>query len=53
MNLDPDSDQDPDRDPVIFERDLPGVKKHFCLLLFKVHLHNFSKIKSHKEVIKE
>jgi hypothetical protein len=54
-----DPDPDADRDPVIFVSDLRDVKeklfysKFFCLLLFEVHLHNFSKIKSHKGVTKQ
>jgi hypothetical protein len=51
---------DPDPDPAIFVLDLQDANKKyfcakvFCLLLFEVHLHNFSKIKkskrSHKTV---
>jgi hypothetical protein len=57
-----DPDPVPDADPDIFVSDLQGVnkkfyflKKFFCLLLYelKVHLHHFSKIKSHKEVKKQ
>ncbi len=55
--MNPDPDQDPD--PVIFVSDLQYVNNHFfsrffCLLIIEgtVHLHNFSKIKSHKEVTK-
>ncbi len=56
----PDPDADPD--PVIFVSDLQDVNrklfifsKFFLLtvLLMKVHLHHFSKIKSHKEVTKQ
>ncbi len=40
----------------IFVNDLQNANKKlqfFCLLLFKVHLHHFSKIKSKKEVTKQ
>jgi hypothetical protein len=54
-------DPDPAPDPAIFVSDLQdGNKKFFfpkffCLLLIEgtVHLHKFSKIKSHKEVTKQ
>ncbi len=50
-----------DPDPSIFVLDLQDANKKlffskfFCLLEYflKVHLHNFSKIKSHKEVAKQ
>jgi hypothetical protein len=55
MDPDPDADPDADPDPAIFVSDLQDVKKIFsklfCLIL--LHLHHFSKIKSHKEVIKQ
>jgi hypothetical protein len=49
--------QDPD--PAVFVIDLQDAnknkfkKKFCCLLLFEVHLHHFSKIKSPKEVTKQ
>jgi hypothetical protein len=53
-------DPDADLDPAIFVIDLQDAnkklifnKKIFCLLLLKVHLHHFSKIKSPKEVTKQ
>ncbi len=52
--MDPDSDPD----PTIFVIDIQGSnktqfkKKFFCVLLMKLHLHHFSKIKSQKEVTK-
>jgi hypothetical protein len=42
----PDSDPDADPDPAIFVSDL------FAYFILKVHLHHFSKIKSHKKVTK-
>jgi hypothetical protein len=48
----------PDPDPAIFVLDLQDAnkklffKKFLSLLLLKVHLYNFSKVKSHKEVTK-
>ena len=45
-----------DPDPAIFVSDLQDVNKKlffFCLFPIKVHLHNFSKIKSLKEVTKQ
>jgi hypothetical protein len=50
---------DPDPDPDIFVIDLQNAnkklaKKSFCDYYFlKVNLHNFSKIKSQKEVTKQ
>ncbi len=48
---------DPDADPdsVIFVSDLPAVNKKlfFIYYFLKIHLHHFSKIKSHKEVTKQ
>ena len=56
--VDPDPDSDPD--PSIFVTDLQGAsKKKIFNTIFsacdflKLHLHNFSKIKSHKEVPKQ
>jgi hypothetical protein len=55
-------DQDPnlDPDPPILAIDLQEANKKtnfsekvFCLLLFKVHLHLFSKIINQKEVTKQ
>ncbi len=53
-------DPDADPDPAIFVIELQEANKKlillknvFCLLLMKVHLHNFSKIKSQKEVTKQ
>ncbi len=52
MNLDLDADPD----PAIFVSDLQDVNKKLILLFtfyfLKIHLHNFSKIKSHKEAKK-
>ncbi len=64
----PDSDSDPinfgmdpDPDPAIFVSDLQDINKRlFCFVCLgcfayyfqKVHLHHFSKIKSHEEVTK-
>jgi hypothetical protein len=62
--VDPDLDQDPrihasddlDQGPVIFFIDLQDANKKLILTkisayyILKVHLHNFSKIKSPKEV---
>jgi hypothetical protein len=45
-----------DPDPAIFVLDLQEANKKskfFCFLLFKGTLHDFSKIKSHKEVAKQ
>jgi hypothetical protein len=46
---------DPDPDPVFFVIDLQDAnKKLFSAYYFlKVHLHHFSKVKSHKEVIRQ
>ncbi len=51
---------DADPDPAIFVSDLPDINKKkkkfskfFCILLLKVHLHHFSKIKIHKEGTKQ
>jgi hypothetical protein len=46
-------DQDPEADPdlVIFDSDLQDG--FFAYYFLKVHLHHFSKIKSHKEVTKQ
>ncbi len=50
---------DPDRalDPAIFVSDLQDGKKRIskfcCFKPFELHLHNFSKVKSHKEVTKQ
>jgi hypothetical protein len=50
---------DPDSDPSIFITDLQDankkliLKKVFCILLFERTLHNFSKVKSQKEVTKQ
>ncbi len=59
MDPDPDLDADPDADPSIFIIDLQDAKKNeffkkrFSAYYFlKVLLHNFSKIKSQKEVTK-
>jgi hypothetical protein len=48
-----------DPEPAIFFNDLQDTKKKlivlkefFCLLVLKVHLHHFSKIKSEKKVAK-
>ncbi len=56
-DLDPDPNSNPD--PSIFITDLQDANKKiilktkfFCILLFKVLLHHFSKIKSQKEVTK-
>ncbi len=52
-------DPDADPDPAIFVSDLKDVKKLFFFIglfayyYFKVHLHHFSMIKSHKEVAKQ
>ncbi len=56
MDLDADPDPDAVPDPAIFISDLQDVNKKnvltvFCLL--KLHLHHFSKIKSHKVVAKK
>jgi hypothetical protein len=54
-----DPDLDADLDPAIFISDLQDVnKKIFFLSLFayffwKVHLHHFLKLKSHKEFTKQ
>ncbi len=52
-------DPESDRDPAIFLIGLQDAnkililfKKFFCILFLKVHLQNFSKIKSQKEVTK-
>jgi hypothetical protein len=50
-------DPDPDLDPAIFVIDLQEankklIEKSFSAYFLKVHLHNFSKIKSRKEVTK-
>ncbi len=54
--MDPDLDSDPDpnavADPAIFISNLHNVIKVFLLILLKVHLHHFLKIKSHTEVTK-
>jgi hypothetical protein len=42
-------DTDPDPDPSIFVLNLQDAKAYYFL---KVHLHNFFKIKSHKEITK-
>ncbi len=53
-----DSDPDSNPDPAIFIIDLQDannkiiLKKVFCILFLMVDLHNFSKIKGQKEVIK-
>ncbi len=51
---------DPDLDPAIFVIDLQDANKKLILkkslsayYFLKVHLHHFSKIKSHKEVTKQ
>jgi hypothetical protein len=54
--MDPDSDPDPD--PAIFDTDLQDANKNYkksfsSYYYFNVHLHNFSKIKSLKEVTKQ
>jgi hypothetical protein len=53
--MDSDADPDADPDPAIFVSDLQDVNKKlfFAYYLLKVHLHHFSKIKSHKEVTKQ
>jgi hypothetical protein len=55
-----DPDPDLDADPAIFVIDLQDAnknlikKKVFLVYYFlKIHLHHFSKIKSHKEVTKQ
>jgi hypothetical protein len=55
-----DPDPDADQDPVIFVSDLQDVDKKlifspsfFAYYFLKVHLHHFSKIKSHEEVTKQ
>jgi hypothetical protein len=45
--MDPDPDADPDSDPAITVSDLQDVKSFFASNFLKVHLHNFSQIKSH------
>jgi hypothetical protein len=53
MNTDPDSDPDAEPDPATFVSDLQDVKKNLSFLLITfvhLHLHQLSKIKSHKEV---
>jgi hypothetical protein len=43
-----DPEPDPDPYPAIFASDLQDINKNlkvFCLLLLKVHVHHFSKIK--------
>jgi hypothetical protein len=58
--MDPDSNPDADPDPAIFIIDLQDANKKQILqnsfsayFFLKVHLHNFSKIKSQKEVTKK
>jgi hypothetical protein len=54
--MDPDSDLDAELDPAIFVSDLQDINKKIFLLirvLFEVHLHHFSTIKTHKEVTKQ
>jgi hypothetical protein len=52
-------DPDADPDPAIFVTDLQGrqeqkkISKFFANYFLKVHLHHFSKIKTHKEVTKQ
>jgi hypothetical protein len=51
--MDPNLDSDPDSGPAVFVSDLQDVNKknyfNFLLIAFLgVHLHHFSKIKSHK-----
>jgi hypothetical protein len=50
-------DPDADPDPAIFVSDLQDIKKilskSFFANFFEVHLHNFSKIKSHTLVTKQ
>ncbi len=62
MDPDPDSDPDPDAvpDPAIFVSGLQDVIKKLLIFLsffayyfLRIHLHNFSKIKSHIEVTKQ
>jgi hypothetical protein len=67
LDSDPDADPDPriylrlmDLDPVIFVSDLQGAstkliffQSFFAYYFLKVHLHNFSKMKNHKEVTKQ
>ncbi len=51
-----DPDPTPDPAPGIFVSDLQDVNKKlgfFAYYLLKLHLHHFSKIKSHKEVTKQ
>jgi hypothetical protein len=55
--MDPDSDPDPDADPAIFVIDLREANKKiifflkfFAYYFLKVHLHQFLKIKSLKDV---
>jgi hypothetical protein len=46
-------DPDADPDPALFVSDIQGVNKSlFAFYFLKVHLHHFSKTKSHKEVTK-
>jgi hypothetical protein len=58
MDPDPDLNPDLDLDPPIFVFDLQDADKKlpvifkknlYCFLLFKVHLHHLSKIKSQKD----
>ncbi len=55
--MDPDSEPDPDADldPAIFVSELQDVNKKwfFTYSFLEQHLHNFSKIKSHKGVTKQ
>jgi hypothetical protein len=51
--MDPDSDPDPTPDPDVFVSDLyddnkKNFKSFFAYYFLKLHLHKFSKIKSHK-----
>jgi hypothetical protein len=47
--MDPDSDPD----PAIFVNDFQDANKKLIYSFWKVHLNNFSKIKSQKEVTKQ
>jgi hypothetical protein len=54
--MDPTPNPDPDPDPAIFVIDLQDenfCKKMFAFCFLKVHLHNFSKIKSPQKVTKQ
>ncbi len=55
LDVDPDLALDPDPDPVFFVIDLQDANKKtffYCFFFLNVHLHHFSKIKSHNKVTK-